>query len=208
MPVASVAAVASTRETGGATSRNFTMPTVQTGDVAVIAFNSYAAVNPTLSGLGWTTQAPIVESTNGGATCSVWTKVVNATDSGTTITLASGYTKCVLLCSVYRGATEIISTTAGPASGVWHSSYTPLGFTPATDKVLVQCITLGTGANTFTASTPPSGITVRSEQGTGGTENTAGGVIGDILTSNTDFTGDGPAIPAYANICLNGRRFS
>ena len=197
MPVTTIATVASTREVGGATSRTFTMPTVQTGDVAVISFSAFNPTSPKLSGLGWTAQAPTAESTGGGATCSVWTKALAAADSGTTITLASSYIKCVVLCAVYRGATEIISTTVGPYSG-YAAAYAPLDFTPATDKVLIQAIALGTNASIFTTSTPPSGIMVRSEQGTGGTTSTAGGVIGDMLTQNVNFSGSWSAnVSAY-----------
>lgn len=146
------------------TSHSITLPTVQDGDVAIVIAGVVTASAPTVSmPAGWSPDLALARAGTSSYRIAVWSKVLAATDSGTSVAVTSTVSgEIAVICRVYRGVDAAIYDVAPTSANLATNDSTPdcPTITPATNGAMVAtAYGMPTTSNTsFTDWTAPSGL--------------------------------------------------
>ncbi len=173
--------------TSNVTSRGIIVPAMaEMGDLLLLAA-SWISGSPTLSGpesVGWT---PVITGQRTGLTTQIWSKVAGPGDAGSTVTVNStSNVPCHL--AVWDIANIDTVYTAGVATtnqATGSNNITVPAFTPASGIVPLHIIALCRATSAAASLTPPSGMTILSQQLPGASGYRTGFALG-VSTSWAD----------------------
>ncbi|MGH3375973.1 MAG: hypothetical protein ACRDP6_14640 [Actinoallomurus sp.] len=150
--------------TAAETSHAFTLPTVLTGDVAIVYVGVVTASAPTVSlPAGWNPDLALVRAGTSSFRMGVWSKVLASGDSGTSVTVTSTVSGQIgIICRVYRGVDAAVYDVAPTSANLGTNDTTPdaPSITPPTNGAMViAAYGMPTTTNTnWTDWTAPSGL--------------------------------------------------
>lgn len=178
-------------ESVNSTTHSVVLPvSVTAGDILIISAGLASSTSLTASGIGMSGQiADNINTQLSGHGSHVWVRTLASVDGGATITLTSGSSLKVAITWQIIRVPDIATTsplTFLQNQGLTSSSLTAPSFTRSATKFAVFAIAGSSGSsappNTWT---PPSNVTFRAGQGTGGTTGRSSSAIGDALTPDT-----------------------